>query len=35
LAVALNWARVFEAKNVRIVALVHNNLVNRAAAGLT
>lgn len=35
LAVALNWSRVFEAKNVRIVAINHNNLPNRAAAGLT
>jgi len=35
LAVGLNWARVFEAKNVRVVAINHNILPNRAAAGLS
>jgi hypothetical protein len=32
LALAVNWQRVYEAKNVRLVSILHNNLPNRKAA---
>jgi hypothetical protein len=32
LALAVNWQRVYEAKNVRLVSILHNNLPTRKAA---
>jgi len=32
LALAVNWQRVYESKNVRMVSILHNNLPNRKAA---
>jgi hypothetical protein len=32
LALAVNWQRVYESKNVRLVSILHNNLPNRKAA---
>jgi hypothetical protein len=32
LALAANWQRVYESKNVRMVSILHNNLPNRKAA---
>lgn len=32
LALAVNWQRVYETKNVRMVEIIHNNLPNRKAA---
>jgi hypothetical protein len=32
LGLAVNWQRVYESKNVRMVRIVHNNLPNRKAA---